>query len=330
MQRRAFVQGLVVTAMLPHANGARAADRLPVVGVVFGAAPVGDLAGPEPINSGMRAFLQVLSERGWVEGRTVIIERRSLEGQPERAPAIFADLAARGVDVIFYAWTRASHDAANKATPTIPLVALFFSDPVADGLIASLARPGGNLTGVTDDTGPEVAAKRLQLLKELAPGIARVAFIGQREFFDSYRRHPAAEPPAFFAQVDRPEQYDEAFAAIERERLDALCVLEGAMNFVHRGRLVALAAAHRLPTIYPYNEAVEEGGLVSYGSLITLADQFRQLAGMVDKILRGAKPADIPVERPTKFGLVINARTAKALGLTIPPLLLARAVEVIE
>ena len=174
MQRRAFVQGLVATAMLPHANGARAADRLPVVGVVLGASPVTEMAGPEPIHLGMRGFLQVLSERGWVEGRTVIIERRSLEGHPERAPAIFADLAARGVDVIYYSWTRASHDAATKATQTIPLVALFFTDPVADGLIASLARPGGNLTGVTSETGPELVAKRVQLLKELAPGIARV------------------------------------------------------------------------------------------------------------------------------------------------------------
>ena len=210
------------------------------------------------------------------------------------------------------------------------MVALFSTDPVADGVIASLARPGGNLTGVTTDTGPEMAAKRLQLLKEMAPGIARVAFIGQREFFDSYMRHPAAEPPAFFAQVDRPEQYDEAFAAIERERIDALCVLESAMNFVHRGRLVAFAAAHRLPAVYPDPEAVADGGLMSYGDPRTAADFFRQLAGVVDKILRGAKPADIPVERPTKFELVINARTAKALGLTIPPLLLARAAEVIE
>ncbi len=329
MQRRAFVQGLAATAMLPCA-GARAADRLPVVGFVSGATPVGELAGPEPIYLGMRGFLQGLSDHGWVEGRTVIIERRSLEGQPERAPTIFADLAARGVDVIYYSWTRASHDAATKATPTIPMVAMFFTDPVADGLIASLARPGGNLTGVTADTGPELVAKRLQLLKEMAPGIARVAYIGQREIFESYMRHPAAQPPAFFAQVERPEQYDEAFAAIERERIDALFVLDGIMNFVHRGRLVAFAAAHRLPAIYPANEAVEEGGLMSYSDTRTVADITRQLAGIVDKILRGAKPADIPVERPTKLELVINLRTAKALGLTIPPLLLARAVEVIE
>jgi putative tryptophan/tyrosine transport system substrate-binding protein len=329
MHRRNFIT-LLGAAAFPRAACAGEAGRLPVVGVVFALSPVTEMAGPEPVAPSMRALLQGLSERGWVEGRTVTIERRSLEGHPERAPSIFADLAARGVDVIQYTLTRASYDAANKATRTIPMVAIFLTDPVADGLIASLARPGGNLTGVTDDTGPEFAAKRLQLLKEMAPGIARVAFIGERETFESYMRHPAAEPPAFFAQVDRPEQFDEAFAAIERERIDALYVLDGAIYVNHRGRVLSFAAAHRLPAIYPDRAAVDEGGLMSYADTRLLEGVYRQIAGIVDKILKGAKPADIPVERPTKFELVINARTARALGLTIPPLLLARAAEVIE
>jgi putative tryptophan/tyrosine transport system substrate-binding protein len=303
MQRRAFVQGLVATAMLGRADGARAADRLPVVGVVFAISPVGEMAGPEPVSPYMRAFLQGLSERGWVEGRTVNFERRSLEGHPERAPAIFADLAARGVDVIVYPWVRASYDAANKATPTIPLVALFNTDPVADGLIASLARPGGNLTGVTVDTGPEIIAKQLQLLREMAPGIARLAFIGPREFFDSYMRHPGAESPAFFAQVDRPEQYDEAFAAIDRERVDALYVLISPLNFVHRGRVVAFVAAHRLPAVYAFREAVADGGLMSYDTPMTAADFYRQLAGSSTRFSRVRSPPTSPSSGRRSLGL---------------------------
>ncbi len=327
MQRRAFVTGLSAAAAFPLKARAGEAGRLPVVGIVFGSPPVGDIAGPEPVYPIMRAFLQGLRDHGWVEGRTVVIERRTLESRPERAPAIFADLAARGVDVIVYTWIRSSYDAANK-TPTIPTAALFATDPVVDGLISSLARPGGNLTGVTVDTGLEFVAKRLQLLKEIAPGIVRVAIVGQREFLESYARRAVAGPTAFFAQVDGPEQLDEAFEAIERERIDALSVLEGPVMYAQRRRVVAFAAAHRLPAAYPWREAVADGGLTSYGRVTT--ESWRQLAGIVDRILKGAKPADIPVERPTRFELVINLKTATALGLTIPPLLLARADEIIE
>ncbi len=329
MQRRAFVTGLsAAAAALPLKARAGEAGRLPVVGLVFGSPPVGDITGPEPVYPIMRAFLQGLSDHGWVDGRTVVIERRSFESRPERAPAIFADLAARGVDVIVYTWVQSSYDAVNKMTPTIPTAALFATDPVADGIIASLARPGGNLTGVTVDTGLEFVAKRLQLLKEIAPGIVRVAIVGQREFLESYARRAVAGPTVFFAPVDGPEQLDEAFAAIERERIDALSVLEGPVMYAQRRRVIAFAAAHRLPAAYPWREAVADGGLTSYGRVT--AESWRQLAGIVDRILKGAKPADIPVERPTRFELVINRKTADALGLTIPPLLLARADEIIE
>jgi putative tryptophan/tyrosine transport system substrate-binding protein len=325
MDRRTLLR---LAAAAPLAARASAAERLPVVGFVLGASPVGEMAGAEPVSPVTRAFVQGLRERGWEEGRTVVIERRSVESRPERAPAIFADLVARGADVIVYTWARWSYDAVNKATQTTPTVVNFGTDPVADGLVASLARPGGNLTGLTSDTGPEFTAKRLQLLKEMAPGVSRVAFLGQREYWESYSRETGLERPAFFAQVEGPEQFDEAFAAIKRERIDALNTFTGNVTYAYRGRIAAFAAEQRIPAAYPFREAVLDGGLMSYGS--SQDSNFRQLAGIVDKILKGAKPADIPVERPTKFELVINLKTAKALGLAIPPLFLARADEVIE
>ena len=328
LDRRALLALTASAAALPFGARAGEAGRLPLVGFVLGATPVGEMAGPEPASPVTRAFLHGLRDLGWVDGQTVMIERRSVESDPARAPAIFADLVARGADVIVYTWARSSYDAVNKATRTIPTVVNFGTDPVADGLIASLARPGGNLTGLTSDTGPEFVAKRLQLLKEMAPGVTRVAFLGQREYWDSYIKEPGIERPAFFAEVEGPEQFDAAFAAIKRERIDALNTFTGNVTYAYRGRIAAFAAEQGLPAAYPFREAVLDGGLMSYGS--SQISNFRQLAGIVGKILKGAKPADIPVERPTRFELVINLKAAKALGLAIPPLFLARADEVIE
>jgi putative tryptophan/tyrosine transport system substrate-binding protein len=300
-----------------------------VVGLVFASVPLANAVGPDPIDPSARGFVRGLRDLGWVEGSTIVIERRSAEGEPQRAPAIFAELAASGVDVIAFTGTRSSVAAARQATQTIPLTSVLFTDPVADGQIASLARPGGNLTGLTYTTGPEFVAKRLQLLRDMVPGIARVAFLGQQEYWESLGKAvAAAELPPIFAQVDRSEQFEEAFAAILRERADALYAADSPVNYVNSSRIVAFAAQQRLPAAYGSREAVEAGGLMYYGA--SGSEIYRQLAGLVDKILKGAKPADIPVERPTKFELVINLKTAKALGLTIPPLLLARADEVIE
>lgn len=327
MQRRTFLTGLSAAAF-PLAARAGEAGRLPVVALVFANTPLAEMAGPEPISLLAGEFVRGLRDLGWVEGRTIVIERRSGEGKLKLVPALFAELASRDVDVIAFSGTRWLVEAALQATRSIPLAAVFVGkDPVADGLVASLARPGGNLTGLTTDTGHEFVAKLFQILREIAPGIARLAFLGPQDVWEAYSK-AAAEIPSIFAQVDAPEQYEEAFATIRRERADSIYASQGPVNYVNRGRIVAFAAQQRLPTLYGIREAVVEGGLMSYGADVPAS--FRQLAGTVSKILKGAKPADLPVERPTKFELVINLKTATALGLTVPPLVLARADEVIE
>jgi putative tryptophan/tyrosine transport system substrate-binding protein len=331
MQRRAFVAGLAAAAAFPRTARATEAGRLPVVGLVFHGVPLGEMVGPDPVDLPVRAFVHTLRDLGWAEGRTVVIERRSAEGKPERAPAIFAELVARGADVIALVGTRPLIEAARKATDAIPLAVYFIDPPVEGGFIASLARPGGNLTGVSsviEDNAYDV--KTLQLLMEIAPTLAKVAFIGTRKEWELYSKTAnAAGFHPFFVMVERPEQLDEAFATIRRERADALVATSvNVVNYRNRSRLVAFAAENHLPFAFDVREAVEEGALLCYG--VNVAGLQRQLARVVDKLLKGAKPADIPVEQPTKFELVINLKTAKALGLTVPPLVLAQADEVIE
>lgn len=309
------------------------ARKIPVVAVVSAASPASEQIGPDPINPAIRAFVHALRDAGWVEGRNIVIERRSGEGQQERLPAIFAELVARNVDVIAVSGAigRTSlTQEAHRATRKIPIVmAVGPSDPVAEGHVASLARPGGNVTGLTRAPDHGMREKRLQLLKEIVPGIARVASLGPRPCLESFRR--AAEVLGIalvLAEVERIDQYAGAFATVTRERADGLFVCDTALSYVHAPRITAFAAQHRLPSVYAFRESVEAGGLVSYGS--DLVDLFRRAAGYVDRILRGAKPADLPVEQPTKFELVINLKTAKELGLKVPPSLLLRADHVIE
>lgn len=334
MRRRAFITlvgGAAASVVWPlTARAQQSVKKLPVVAFIAVAPNVALLAGPNPSHPLARAFVHGLRDLGWVEGRSVVIERRSPEGQPERAPAIFADLIARGVDVIVIGgsplWLM---HAAQAATRDIPIVAFFSSDPVVDGLIANLSRPDGNLTGVTVTTGYELFGKRLQFLKELSPGIVRVAFLGQRSSLAAARLHAASLGIAgFFFEVDRADQFDHALAAIRRERVDALSVLGGPVLYNEASRVAAFAVEHRLLTMFGNREGVEAGGLMSYGA--NVSDLFRQMAGYVDKILKGAKPADLPVEQPRTFELVINGRAVKALGLTIPPTLLALANAIIE
>jgi putative ABC transport system substrate-binding protein len=304
-------------------------SRRPIVAFVHAVIPSGEMAGPDPISSIARAFVHGLRELGWIEGQTVIIERRSAEGQPQRAPAIFAELMTRGVDVIAMGGSQWLRDAAQRSTKTVPTVVLFDADPVAEGVVPSLARPGGNLTGVTISTGGEFIGKRLQLLKELAPAVTRVACIASSEVWESYRRNtPAADIVPVFAPVDRTEQFEEAFATILRERADALVTEGSPIIFVERGRIVTFATQHRLPMAANNRESVEEGGLMSYG--VSASGMFSDLAKYVDRILKGAKASDLPIQRPTKFELVINGRTAKTLGLTVPLTLQYAADEVIE
>ena len=329
IDRRTLLGGLGGMVAIPTQGLAQVTKKLPVVALAYAEAPLAEMVGSDPINSIARALVHGLRDLDWIDGRTVIIERRSAEGDPRRAPAIFAELLARGVDVIVTGGSRSMLDAARQATRTVPIVARFEYDPVAAGLIANLARPGGNLTGVTSTTGPEFFGKRLQLLAELAPRITRVAFLAPRGEMDQYRG--VARPAGVMvlpAQVDTVDQYDAAFASILAEKADALMVAGGQPNLVHAARIVAFATERRLLAIYGFREAVEAGGLMSYGT--SLAGLNRQAARLVDRILKGAKPGDLPVEQPTKFELVVNLKAAAVLGLTIPQSLLARADEVIE
>jgi putative ABC transport system substrate-binding protein len=300
-----------------------------VVAFVHSVIPPAEMAGLDPISPLARAFVHGLRDRGWIEEQTVVIERRSAEGDPQRAPAIFAELITRDIDVIAMGGSRWLREAAQQATRTIPTVLLFDADPVAEGVVPSLARPGGNLTGVMVSTGGEFVGKRLQLLKELVPTVARVACIASNQVWESYRRSTAdADIPPVFAPVNRSEQFDEAFATILRERADALVTEGSPIIYVQRSRIVMFAAEHRLPLATNNRESVEEGALMSYG--VSAAGLFSELAAYVDQILKGESPSSLPIQRPTRFEMVINARTAKELGLTMPPTLLASADEVIE
>jgi putative tryptophan/tyrosine transport system substrate-binding protein len=329
MKRRELITLLSSAATWPLVARAQPTPRRPIVAFVHAVIAPAEMAGSDPVSSLARAFVHGLRDLGWIEGRTIVIERRSAEGQPQRAPAIFAELASRGVDVIAMGGSRWLREAAQQATKTIPTVLLFDADPVAEGVVPSLARPGGNLTGVTISTGGEFIGKRLQLLKELAPAVTRVACIASSEVWESYRRSTAATDIApVFAPVDRSEQFEEAFATILRERADALVTEGSPIIYVQRARIVAFAAQHRLPLAANNRESVEEGGLMSYG--IKASGLFSDLAIYVDRILKGAKASDLPIQQPTRFELVINARTAKALGLTVPPTLLVTADEIIE
>jgi putative ABC transport system substrate-binding protein len=330
MERREFITFLGgAAAAWPLTARAQPAPRRPVVGFVHAVIPWTEMVGAVPVSPLARAFVHRLRDLGWVDGQTVVLERRSAEGQPQRAPAIFAELMTRGVDVIAMGGSQWLREAAQQATKTIPTVLLFDSDPVTEGVVPSLARPGGNLTGVMVSMGGELIGKRLQLLKQLAPGVARVACIASSEVWELYRRNTAtADIPPVFAPVDRSEQFEEAFATILREHADALVTEGSPIIYVQRGRMVTFAAEHRLPFAANNRESVEEGGLMSYG--VKASGLFSDLAIYVDQILKGAKASDLPIQRPTRFELIVNARTAKTLGLTIPPTLLATVDAVIE
>ena len=329
MDRRAFISG--ITAGLLAAP--LAAEAQPEVKI----ARIGYLSGNLASNSRLReAFLQGLRDLGYVEGRNVVIEYRDAEGKLERLPALAAELVALKVEVIVAPITPAVL-AAKQATRTIPIVFVFVGDPIADGLVTSLARPGGNVTGLSN-LAQELVGKRLEHLKQAVPGVSRVAVLWQPGAFGDRTEkglRKEAEVAARarvvrvqFVEARGPENFDRAFSEMTTARAGALIVLSSSMFVNERRRLVDLAAKNRLPALYPTRESVDAGNLMSYGP--NLADSFRRAATYVDKILKGAKPGDLPVEQPTKFELVINLRAAKALGLTIPQSVLARADQVIQ
>jgi putative ABC transport system substrate-binding protein len=283
------------------------------------------------------AFRRGLRDLGFVEGRNLVIEYRSAEGKFERFPALAAELVALKVDVIVAVNPRAAL-AAKQATRTLPVVFVGVGDPVTDGLVTSLARPGGHVTGVSLSAGPQTVGKRLELLTQVVPGVSRVAVLWQPggvperteksilKEGNVAARALGVRPQLF--ETRGPEDFGKAFSDMTKARAGAPTVLPSTMFFNERSRLVDLATRHRLPAVYFVREFADATGLMSYGP--DVADGYRRAATYVDRILKGSKPADLPVEQPTKFELVINLKTAKALGLTIPPSLLLRADHLIE
>ncbi len=328
MERRTFL-GMMAGSLLaaPLAAEAQPVAKVPRIGYLA----LNPTANPHL----HEAFRQGLRDLGYVEGRNVVIESRDAEGKPERLPALAAELVALKVDVLVAQPTVAAL-AAKQATRTLPIV-FPVADPVSSGLVTSLARPGGNLTGLSI-LAPEMVGKGLELLKQAVPGVSRVAVLWDPGAFPErtakdMRKEVKVAARALgvrlqFIEARGPDDFDRAFSEMTRARAGALTVLGGSMLFSERKRLVDLAAKNRLPAVYPWREGVDAGGLMAYGP--NVADLFRRAATYVDKILKGAKPGDLPIEQPTKFELVINLKTAKALGLTIPRSLLQRADQVIE
>jgi putative ABC transport system substrate-binding protein len=279
------------------------------------------------------AFRQGLRDLGYVDAKSIVIEWRSAEGKGDRLPGLAAELVRLNVGIMITGGPR-SNRAAKEATITIPIVMAFDNDPIGNGFVASLARPGGNITGLST-LAPEVSGKQLELLKEIVPRFSRVAVFGTSTNPGNTQSLKETEfaARAFGAQlqyldVSGPKDIETAFRAASNGRADAVLVLAGTIFNSHRTQVVDLALKSRLPTIYPYPEFVEDGGLMTYS--VSITDLFRRAATYVDKILKGAKPADLPVEQPKKFELIINLKAAKQIGLTIPPNVLARADRVIK
>jgi ABC-type uncharacterized transport system substrate-binding protein len=329
VDRRAFI-GTVAGGLFaaPLATEAQQAGKVYRLGLLN---PGVRVAPSSPVAANVLPL--VLRELGYVEGQNLVIERRFAEGKLDRLPGLARELVQLRMDVLV-ATSPLPVRAAKDATKTIPIVMLLsYSDPVELGLVASLARPGGNLTGVVMAAEPTLVAKRLELIKEALPWVARIAMLSTSEAPSrtqvqwAEKAAPALGVKLVTVEV-RDGDYDRAFATIGAERADALSLVASVILSTDRQRIIQLAAKHRLPAIYDWREHVEEGGLIAYGGSISVFA--RRAAIYVDRIFKGANPGELPVERATTFELVINLKTAKALGLTIPPSLLQRADQVIE
>ncbi len=323
MKRREFITLLGVAAGWPLAARAQQPTKLPTIGFL-GTTTL------SAMSEWVAAFVQRLRELGWIEGRNIAIEYRWAEARSERYGEIAAELVQSKVDVIVT--TAPAFPAVQRVTSVIPIVfALSPADPVAAGFVASLARPGGNATGLSM-LSPDTAGKRLELLREIVPGIRRLAVMVNLGFpaavQEGSEAHAAASALGLEVvklEIRRPQDIASSFESL---KADALYVTADPLFNANRIRINTFALSARLPTIYPFREHVEAGGLMSYG--VNIPDLFRRAAGYVDRILRGAKPADLPVEQPIKFDLIVNLTTAKALGLTVPESFLVRADGVIE
>jgi putative tryptophan/tyrosine transport system substrate-binding protein len=326
MTRRHVVALLGGAAFWPFAAHAQQGARMPRIGFMGNSTAALEANLVKPFREGLR-------EHGYEEGRNIQIEFRWADGNYERFPALVAELLAAKVDVIVTAGTPAAL-AVKKATTTVPLVMVAVGDPVGTGIVPSLARPGGNITGLSS-IAPDLEGKRLELLREVVPQLSRVAFFFNplNPFHVGSTRQARVAAQALHIKlleldVAKAEDLDGAFATILKERPDALLILADRVYLHNRERMMDFAAQSRLPSVNAYRELVEAGGLMSYGP--SYEDMHRRAADYVDKILKGAKAGDLPIQQPTKFNLMLNLKAAKTLGLKIPPSVILRADEVIE
>ena len=319
---------LLITVLLPTADSAQAQQaKIPRLGFL--------IASSAPVQKPrLEAFRQGLQALGYVEGKNILIDYRYAEGKPERLPVLAAELLQLNVDIIVAAGGSPPAQAAKNATKTIPIVMTNPADAVGDGLVASLAHPGGNVTGIST-FAPELSGKRLELLKEMLPGISRVAVLANRQFqgYGAQAKEIEAAAHALalnlkFVEVRGANDLDNAFAAISTARSGAILTLSDPVTFTLLKRIVEMSIKNRVPSMHLQAEYAEAGGMVAYGP--SYAELYRRAATYVDKILKGTPPADLPVEQPTKFEFIVNLKTAKQIGVTIPPNLLVRADRVIK
>jgi putative ABC transport system substrate-binding protein len=317
----AFAGGLVIARSVAEAQPAAKVYR---IGFLLGATG-------ESVSSLFHALEEGLRELGYVEGRNIVFEQRYADGRMERLPDLAAELVRLRVDVIVTG-SNIHVAAARRATTTIPIVMVFTADPVGSGFVASLARPGGNVTGLTADASPELWAKYLALLKEVVPKLSRVGVLGQVSTQVGFPELEAVsrrlDVALEVADIRSPEDFDGVFATMIGKRVGAVLIVVGPLTYLLRQTIANAALKYRLPAITNVNQFAQAGLLMSYGP--NLPDLYRRAALYVDKILRGAVPADLPVEQPSKFELIINLKTAKAIGITVPQSLRLRADEVIQ
>jgi putative ABC transport system substrate-binding protein len=328
--RRHFISalgGAVATSSIPLAARAQQAGKIYRVGLLSGGPAIG------ATDERRKTLLSVLAARGFVEGQNLVFVQRFADAHPERLDGLVAELKADHVDVIV-TFSYPAALAAKTSAKDVPVVVTGAGDPVATGLVDGLARPGGNITGVTE-LSTELSAKRLEILKDALPDLRRVAMLWNASDLGMTLRYHAAEDAARVLAVKvqalgvrEPDDFDQAFAEMTRERPDAILMVSDALTMLNRKHVVEFAKANRLPTIFENGSIVREGGLMSYGP--KQSEIGERAADLVARILRGARPADLPLELPTRFEFLINLKTAQTLGLTLPPTLVARADEVIE
>ncbi len=326
MRRRTFMTVLGAAATWPYAVVAQSPARVYRIGLLSAGAPVTD-ASPNGV-----PLIRGLARYGYAPGRNLAFERRGAEGHLERLPALVDELVVSRVDVVVTFGYPPARAAQQKTG--LPVVAINAGDPVDTGLVESLARPGGNLTGISD-VSAEVTPKRLELLKQLSPGLHRIAMLWNADDLGMTLRYRASEIGAKAMgvavqplAVREPDDFDQAFAAMTKDKPDAILMVTDSLTVLNRKRIFEFAAAQRLPAIYEFEFLVRDGGLMSYGP--DANESFARVADLIDRVLKGAKPAELPFEQPTQFRFVLNLKTAQALGLTVPPALLARADDLIE